>query len=326
MAQSDTAPAIVQNLNMASDLYGDRSNIRNPYDTGVQLFTNIGSGANFIPIRGSNTHLLNGESEKRPNVGCDFTATFNWSSFLPKGFASDQFYYAVTSIGITPLAFGLGEHDAGVSALNTGKLVIDGASQGVEPASVTLLPGQVLGTMYRATFTGAWMEYKQDGRKTSFVFDHLLNIPAVTTLNDAAGVGLSLQSNRAMLPVPFLLSPRNTNQSQEVLELHFADLNPISDLSGLAETSGGTEGYALVYKLDFGGYFCDAAGTPANQEYTLASARAAASCRYPLNDVTWWSTDESSTPSRWSTSCWITRACVPLASRSTGAPSRSTPR
>ena len=48
---------------------------------------------------------------------------------------------------------------------------------------------------------------------------------------------------------------------------------------GAAETSDSTEGYALVYKLDFGGYFCDAAGNPANQEFTLASARAAAEYR-----------------------------------------------
>ena len=275
------APAIVQNLNMASDLYGDRSNIRNPFDTGVQLFTNAGAGANFVPLRTSNTHLLNGESEKRLNVGCDFTTTFNWSSFLPKGFASDQFYYAVTSVGLSAVAFGLGEHEATVAALNTGKLVLDGASQGVEPASVTLYPGQMLATMFRATFAGAWMEYKQDGRKTAFVFDHLLNIPSVTTLNDAAGVGLSLQSNRAMLPVPFLLSPRNTNQSQEVLKINFANLNEVECVSGnaTAATLAGTSIYALVYKLDFGGYFCDAAGNPANQEYTLASARAAAEYR-----------------------------------------------
>ena len=275
------APAIVQNLNMASDLYGDRSNIRNPYDTGVQLFTNAGAGANFVPVRSSNTHLLNGESEKRPNVGCDFTATFNWSSFLPKGFASDQFYYAVTSIGLSAVQFGLGQHDASVDKLNTGNLILDGASQGVEAASVTLLPGQVLGTIFRSVFSGAWMEYKQDGRKTSFVFDHLLNIPAVTTINDAAGVGLSLQSNRALLPVPFLLSPRNTNQSQEVLKINFANLNEVECVTGnaLTATLAGTDIYAFVYKLDFGGYFCDAAGNPANQEYTLASARASAEYR-----------------------------------------------
>ena len=288
------APAIVQNLNMASDLYGDRSNIRNPFDTGVQLFTNAGAGANFVPLRTSNTHLLNGESEKRLNVGCDFTTTFNWSSFLPKGFASDQFFYAVTSVGLSAVSFGkvTVDNNASDEAKMVAALVAnDPAAQGFvgaafpaaalanNPGVALQRPGQVLASVFRSVFAGAWMEYKQDGRKTAFVFDHLLNIPAVTTLNDAAGVGLSLQSNRAMLPVPFLLSPRNTNQSQEVLEIHFADLNQITDLSGLAETSAATEGYALVYKLDFGGYFCDAAGNPANQEFTLASARAAAEYR-----------------------------------------------
>jgi hypothetical protein len=37
--------------------------------------------------------------------------------------------------------------------------------------------------------------------------------------------------------------------------------------------------YALVYKLDFGGYFCDAQGNPADQEFTLANARLAADYR-----------------------------------------------
>ncbi len=286
------APAIVQNLNMASDLYGDRSNIRNPYDTGVQLFAM--SGNSFGPKRTSNIHLLNGETEKRPSVGCDFVATFNWSSFLPKGFASDQFYYAVTSIGLSAVQFGkvtVDDNTLSDVVMTTGAVANDAPSQGFigaafpavalanNPGVAVQRPGQVLASVFRSVFAGAWMEYKQDGRKTAFVFDHLLNIPAVTTLNDAAGVGLSLQSNRALLPVPFLLSPRNTNQSQEVLELHFADLNSVADLSGLAETSSGTEAYALVYKLDFGGYFCDAAGNPANQEYTLASARAAAEYR-----------------------------------------------
>ena len=279
MAEKTASPAIVQNLNMASDLYGDRSNIRNPYDLGVQLFTCTGPGSSFVPVRTSNVHLLNGETEKRPSVGCDFTATFNWSSFLPKGFMSDQFYFAVTSIAVVPVAFGFGTHNANTDKLNSGKLVLDSASLGIAPASVVQHPGQMLATMFRATFAGAWMEYKQDGRKTAFVFDHLLNIPAPTTMNDAAGIGLSLQSNRAMLPVPFLLSPRNTNQSQEVVEIHFADANPIADLSGLAKTETETAAYALVYKLDFGGFFCDASGNPADQEFTLANARLAADYR-----------------------------------------------
>jgi len=273
------APAIVQNLNMASDLYGDRSNIRNPYDTGVQLFS-VASNA-FVPQRTLNTHLLNGETELRPGVGTNFTATFNWSSFLPKGFASDQFYYAVTSISLSPVIFGA------VSFTGTGQdavmdeswVKLDKASAGANQNGNTLFPGQLLGQVFRATFANAWMEYKQDGRKTAFVFDHMLNIPAPTTINDAAGVGLSLQSNRAMLPVPFLLSPRNTNQSQEVVQIHFeldtdSTNNSIYDLSEVASGE-----YALVYKLDFGGYFCDAKGNPADQEFTLANARLAADYR-----------------------------------------------
>lgn len=277
------APAIVQNLNMASDLYGDRSNIRNPYDTGVQIFTCAGAGNAFVPQRTTaagivNTHLLNGETELRPEVGANFTATFNWSSFLPKGFASDQFYYAVTSIGLSAVGFGFATRSAtSPNALTSGTMGFDIASLG--GAGSALSAGQVLNQIFRATFMGAWMEYKQDGRKTAFVFDHLLNIPAPTTMNDAAGVGLSLQSNRAMLPVPFLLSPRNTNQSQEVVVVHFENPNQIQDITGAAQATDADSCYALVYKLDFGGYFCDAKGNPADQEFTLANARLAADYR-----------------------------------------------
>lgn len=283
------APAIVQNLNMASDLYGDRSNIRNPYDLGVQLFREDTN--RFVPQRTLNTHLLNGETEARPGVGTSFPATFNWSSFLPKGFASDQFYYAVTAIGLSVVSFGKVETNSfanftGNDYLMTDPTVgIDAASQGVvhsagsavlaSPVAIQF-PGQLLGQLARATFGGAWAEYKQDGRKTAFVFDNLLNIPSTTALNDASTTGMPLLSNRAMLPVPFLLSPRNTNQSQEIIQIHFEDLNPVADLSFLADTTD-TEAYALVYRLDFSGYFCDASGNPANQEYTLASAAAAAS-------------------------------------------------
>lgn len=280
------APAIVQNLNMASDLYGDRSNIRNPYDLGVQIFK---ADANkFNPLRALNTHLLNGETENRPGVGTAFPATFNWSSFLPKGFASDQFYYAVTAIGLSAVSFGkVTATEAGTNGVETvmdDPLVeFDAAAQGiVHSAGSAVLaspvamqfPGQLIGQLARATFGGAWAEYKQDGRKTAFVFDNLLNIPSTTTLNDASSAGMPLLSNRAMLPVPFLLSPRNTNQSQEIVQIHFEDLNPVADLSYLAADDSY---YALVYRLDFSGYFCDASGNPANQEYTLASAAAAAS-------------------------------------------------
>ena len=280
------APAIVQNLNMASDLYGDRSNIRNPYDTGVQIFK-VGANSELVPQRTLNTHLLNGETELRPSVGTNFDATFNWSSFLPKGFASDQFYYAVTSIGLSAVTFGkVTASGAGASAVMDDQFIEQtlasvGASDTAAGTKV-LAPGQVLNSVFRATMQTAWLEYKQDGRKTSFVFDHALNIPSVTSMNDAAGVGLSLQSNRAMLPVPFLLSPRNTNQSQEVVLVHFeidtaspAD-NAIVDLTD--ESTAGNF-YALVYKLDFGGYFCDAQGNPAEQEYTLTNARLAADYR-----------------------------------------------
>jgi hypothetical protein len=285
MADKTIAPSIVQNLNMASDLYGDRSNIRNPYDTGVQIFTVNGSNQ-FVPQRSLNTHLLAGETELRPEVGTNFVATFNWSSFLPKGFASDQFYYAVTSIGLSIVSFGKVTATGSPLKMDDPTILVDRAAQGIVTALsaapvagdavAVQYPGQLLGQLARATFGGAWMEYKQDGRKTSFVFDHMLNIPSVTSMNDASGIGLSLQSNRAMLPVPFLLSPRNTNQSQEVVLVHFEDANPVADLS-FAATAG--DEYALVYKLDFGGYFCDAQGNPAEQEFTLANARLAADYR-----------------------------------------------
>ena len=148
-------------------------------------------------------------------------------------------------------------------------------------------PGQVLGNVFRATMASAWAEYRQDGRKTSFVFDSLLNIPSVTQLNDASANGLSLQSNRAMLPVPFLLSPRNTNQSQEVIVIHFENdttgaYGAVTGNCGIADVTISAVNnniYALVYKLDFGGYFCDAQGNPADQEFTLANARLAADYR-----------------------------------------------
>ena len=292
MAKDFIAPSIVQNLNMASDLYGDRSNIRNPYDLGVQLFsvtgTIPGAVAGFRPLRLINTHLLNGETEKRPSVGTDFEATFNWSSFLPKGFASDQFYYAVTSIGLSAVSFGKVTRTGTLenSVMSTPAVSSTNASVGtghiVPGKGVTSSPGQVLGNVFRATMASAWAEYRQDGRKTSFIFDSLLNIPSVTQLNDASANGLSLQSNRAMLPVPFLLSPRNTNQSQEVVVIHFeidntSIVNEISDVTETVDAT--TDIYALVYKLDFGGYFCDAQGNPADQEFTLANARLAADYR-----------------------------------------------
>ena len=95
-----------------------------------------------------------------------------------------------------------------------------------------------------------------------------------------------------MLPVPFLLSPRNTNQSQEVVVVHFeidtvggantgliTSPNAIADVAPAAAGSANNDIYALVYKLDFGGYFCDAQGNPADQEFTLANARLAADYR-----------------------------------------------
>jgi hypothetical protein len=279
------APAIVQNLNMASDLYGDRSNIRNPYDLGVQLFV-VDASHTFKPQRTLNTHLLNGETELRPGVGTNFVATFNWSSFLPKGFASDQFYYAVTAIGITPVQFAKCATASGVGneAQMTGSgLILDKVAAGADQNGNVLFPGQLLGQVYRATMATAWGEYKQDGRKTAFVFDHLLNIPSTTAITDAASVGMPLLSNRAMLPVPFLLSPRNTNQSQEIIQIHFELETPAASLGAdnaiydLSEIAVADDLYALVYRIDFSGYFCDASGNPANQEYTLASAAAAAS-------------------------------------------------
>ena len=292
MAKDIIAPSIVQNLNMASDLYGDRSNIRNPYDLGVQLFsvtgTVPGAVAGFRPLRLTNTHLLNGETEKRPSVGTDFLATFNWSSFLPKGFASDQFYYAVTSIGLSAVSFGRVTAPSPVVATELGDTVMTTpgvqfteAALGQTPAGINSFPGQVLGNVFRATMGSAWAEYRQDGRKTSFIFDNLLNVPSVTQLNDASANGLSLQSNRAMLPVPFLLSPRNTNQSQEVIVIHFEidNTSVVNEISDVTQTTTAAQRYALVYKLDFGGYFCDAQGNPADQEFTLANARLAADYR-----------------------------------------------
>ena len=287
MANEIIAPSIVQNLNMASDLYGDRSNIRNPYDLGVQLFEVETS--TFLPLRKLNTHLLNGETEKRPSVGTDFLATFNWSSFLPKGFASDQFYYAVTSIGLSAVSFGkvtapspVVVSELGDTVMTTAGVQFDEAALGQSDANgINSFPGQVLGNVFRATMGSAWAEYRQDGRKTSFIFDNLLNVPSVTQLNDASANGLSLQSNRAMLPVPFLLSPRNTNQSQEVIVIHFEidNTSVVNEISDVTQTTTAAQRYALVYKLDFGGYFCDAQGNPADQEFTLANARLAADYR-----------------------------------------------
>lgn len=263
------APGVVQNLSMASDLYGDRSNIRTPFDTGAQTFTMSAPGGDFVPQRTVNTHLLAGESEKRPDVGMDFVASFAESSFLPKGFASDQFYFAVTSIALTPVSFGEVEALTADKAMSTGIVNVNYAAIGTNKTGFVAQAGQVLNQVFRATFAGVYIEYLQDGRKCSFVFDQALSIPGSSALNDVAANSLPVIGARAMLPVPFLLSPRNTNQSQEILKVHFERLNKIVDISG---TTGGTEEYALVYRLDFQGFFCDAEGNPADQAYTLRTA------------------------------------------------------
>lgn len=272
------APGVVQNLNLASDLYGDRSNVRQPYDVGVQIFTAMGDV--FTPLRTENQHMLAGESETRPLVGCNFTTTFNWSSLLPKGFVSDSFYYAVTGLILAPVNFGkVTAAPVGVNTVMTNSRVdSDGAALGGDKGiGFVMQPGQVIANMFRATFAGAWAEYQQDGRKCSFVFDSLLSIPGGTGLSDASSPGLPVVGNVALLPVPFLLSPRNTNQSQETIKVHFADLNPVTDLTGVAAAGQ----YALAYKLSLQGYFCDAQGNPADQAFTLRSAMNAASYQLP---------------------------------------------
>ena len=276
MAETPIAPGVVQNLNLASDLYGDRSNIRSPFDTGVQIYKVL-AGHIFSPQRTENVHLLAGESEKRPQVGCDFVATFNWSSLLPKGFASDQFYFAVTSLALSFQQFGKvsAAVAGGITTMTSGVVEQNAATLGVADKTGTAIaqPNQVGAAVFRSMLASAWLEYLQDGRKCSYVFDNSLNIPGGgAQLADASQNGLSLLSNRAQLPVPFLLSPRNTNNSQEIIKVHFADANPVYDITDTALTDAF---YAVAYRLDLGGYFCDAQGNPANQAWSLQTAAAA---------------------------------------------------
>jgi len=277
MATSDVrAPSVVQNLNLASDLYGDRSNINVLYDSGVQLYEHTGGASkNFKPLRSQNTHLLAGESELRPDVGCNYTATFADTSFLPKGFASDQLYFAVTGLGISIVQFGrvIGPL-SGTDKMSTAQIDADLAAQGTDAANFTSAPGAVANAVFRATFSGVYIEYRQDGRKCSFVLPSVLGMSSGSGLNDATSLGLPMPGNKQSNPVPFLLSARNTQQSQEIFLVNFTSPNEIASIGAPA---AGT--YALKYNLLFSGYFCMEDGRPAQQNFSLATAAAASEFR-----------------------------------------------
>ena len=272
------APSVVQNLNLASDLCGDRSNINVLYDSGVQLYSHSGgAGKNFVPLRTQNTHLLAGESEKRPDVGCDYTASFADTSFLPRGFASDQLFFAVTGLGISIVQFGKVAAALTVpDKMSTAQINADLAAQGTDATAFTSAPGAVANAVFRATFSGVYIEYRQDGRKCSFVLPSVLGMSSGSGLNDATSLGFPMPGNKQSNPVPFLLSPRNTNQSQEIFVVNFTSPNEIATI-GTPAAGAGT--YALKYNLLFSGYFCMEDGRPAQQNFSLATAAAASEYR-----------------------------------------------
>ena len=280
MATSDVrAPSVVQNLNLASDLYGDRSNINVLYDSGVQLYSYAGGGAgkSFVPIRTQNTHLLAGESELRPDVGCDYPATFADTSFLPRGFASDQLFFAVTSLGISIVQFGrVAAALNGGNKMSTAQINADLVAQGTDAAAFTSAPGAVANAVFRSTFSLAYSEYRSDGRKCSFVLPWMLGMSSGSGLNDATSLGFPMPGNKQSNPVPFLLSPRNTNQSQEIFVVNFTAPNETAAIDTLAPAAGT---YALKYNLLFSGYFCDEQGVPAMQNFSRATAAAASEYR-----------------------------------------------
>ena len=288
MQSAMRAPSVVQNLSIGADLYGDRSQIRYPYDTGVQLYTCNAPGGTLTPVRSLNTHLLAGESEKRPQVGCDYVASFADSSFLPKGFATDELYFTVTSIGLSFVLFGLSSNVSGTgedSVLTAPELTQDLLALGASKGETNITGSGIIGAaFFRSLLSGVSIEHSSDGRKCRFNFDFAMSIPSGMGLNDGASIGLSMPSNRLILPVPFLLPPRNVNNSQDITRVLFNSANPLNDPTSqaVAATGGGAGNgklYALKYKLDYGGYQSFADGKPARQNHAEAVAAAAAEFR-----------------------------------------------
>ena len=281
------APSVVQNLSIGADLYGDRSQIRYPYDTGVQLYTCTGAGGTLTPVRALNTHLLAGESEKRPQVGCDYVATFADSSFLPKGFATDELYFTVTSIGLSFVVFGLSSHVGGTGAEQTitaPEISQDLLALGASKGETNITGSGIIGAAFwRSLLSSISIEHSSDGRKCRFNFDFAMSIPSGMNLNDEASIGLSMPSNRLVLPVPFLLPPRNVNNSQDITRVLFNSFSTLNDPTSQAVAATGVGGnnklYAVKYKLDYGGYQSFADGRPARQNHAEAVAAAAAEFR-----------------------------------------------
>ena len=280
-----------------ADTDGDRSFLTFYKERGAQIFQacTIDGAPVLVPQRTQNQHLVAGQDELAPLAGLNFIQPAAFNLLLKKGYILETNHFVITSIGISPVAFGRALENcdpptatqptlAPTAAVVSSGLLIDKVVQGYDKTGVLARSvGTLFGDAWRAVSANMSANFLPSGSKCkNELGDAAQNPSGLTFDSESVANGMGMFGVRNVLDKGVKTNPRNQNGDNTYMNLEFnndvfGDGILVEDPTGLAAVTLDKKGqYVLIYEITFGGFCADADGNPINDPKALMLADKAA--------------------------------------------------
>lgn len=280
-----------------ADTDGDRSFLTFYKERGAQIFQacTIGGAPFLVPQRTQNQHLVAGQDEAAPLAGLNFVQPAAFNTLLKKGYITETNHFVITSIAISPVAFGRVLEDcspttatqpalAPTAAMSSAGLVIDKVVQGYDKTGVLARSvGTLFGDVWRATASNLSINFLPAGSKCkNEIGDAQSNPSGMTFDSESVANGMVMFGIRNVLDKGIKTNPRSQNGDNTYINVEFnndafGDGIVVQDPTQLSAVTLDADGqYAVIYEITYGGFLADADGNPINDPKALMLADKAA--------------------------------------------------
>lgn len=266
-----------------ADVDGDRSFLTFYKERGAQIWQGnaIGGAVVLTPQRTLNQHLIVGQDEFAPLAGLNFLQPAAFNTCLKRGYITETNWFVVTSIGISPVAFGRALDDcnpatvaspniAPLAAASSQGLLIDNVVQGIDNTNFySRGVGTLFGDCWRAMASSMSFDFLPAGSKCRNEFgDPQSNPSGMTFDSESVANGMGMFGLRNVFDKGIITNPRSQNGDNTYINVRFNNDvikqgSAVVDPLGLAAVTVNAAGqYILVYELTLGGYLSLSDGTP----------------------------------------------------------------
>lgn len=261
----------------SEDISGDRSSLRVWYEQFPLIYSYEGAAGSLVwqpeqTAAGGIQLLTFGDTDSTSaNWVFNTTANLALTSQLPGGFFTQDFYFTLMGIGFEIMgpakAYQLSPNSAATSSSKVDLSATSASINGTTVPNGTIRNDTkaLTGDLWHTAMDGAYVEFKQAGRKCASVLGGADLYPAGVGLYEETTNGISAVNNFYRFRRPLVCQPQNVNGQGVRLNIIMSQRSFVPpDPSFAAPTDEDIA--VLVVKALFSGYVSDAQGNPVQND------------------------------------------------------------